>query len=194
MQICQPKQRHFRCVLSRIFDQITVWELYEHKCMRRQRIDGDREQNGGGGHKMGKNGEKSYKTGEDIASSVKLLYLRILYRCIASKNRFLNWLCRIIARKICLYRQKCRFIAQNWQILSLHRGRKIVVWFFLSLHRWQKFWRTKLYRFIRFFSQKLCICIALNDTFLSIAAQHCSVPPFPKLKYNVTCRRTHKDS
>jgi hypothetical protein len=29
-----------------------------------------------------------------------------------------------------------------------------------------------LYRFIRFFSQKLCICIALNDTFLSIAAQH----------------------
>jgi hypothetical protein len=30
-----------------------------------------------------------------------------------------------------------------------------------------------LYRFIRFFSQKLCICIALNDTFLSIAAQHC---------------------
>jgi hypothetical protein len=31
-----------------------------------------------------------------------------------------------------------------------------------------------LYRFIRFFSQKLCICIALNDTFLSIAAQHWS--------------------
>jgi hypothetical protein len=30
----------------------------------------------------------------------------------------------------------------------------------------------KLYRFIRFFSQKLCICIALNDTFLSIAAHH----------------------
>jgi hypothetical protein len=30
-----------------------------------------------------------------------------------------------------------------------------------------------LYRLIRFFSQKLCICIALNDTFLSIAAQHC---------------------
>jgi hypothetical protein len=27
-----------------------------------------------------------------------------------------------------------------------------------------------LYRFIRFFSQKLRICIALNDTFLSIAA------------------------
>jgi hypothetical protein len=62
---------------------------------------------------MGKNGEKSYKTGEDVASSVKLLYLRILYRCIASKNRFLNRLCRFIARKICLYRQKCRFIAQN---------------------------------------------------------------------------------
>jgi hypothetical protein len=41
------------------------------------------------------------------------LYLRILYRCIASKNRFLNRLCRFIARKICLYRQKCRFIAQN---------------------------------------------------------------------------------
>jgi hypothetical protein len=67
----------------------------------------------GGGSKMGKNGEKSYKTGEDIASSVKLLYLRILYRCIASKNRFLIRLCRFIARRICLYRQKCRFIAQN---------------------------------------------------------------------------------
>ncbi len=58
-------------------------------------------------------------------------------------------------------------------ILSLHRCRKIFIWFFLSLHRWQKFWPTKLYRFIRFFSQKLCICIALNDTFLSIAAHHC---------------------
>ncbi len=42
-----------------------------------------------------------------------LLYLPILYRCIASKNRFLNQLYRFIARKICLYRQKCRFIAQN---------------------------------------------------------------------------------
>jgi hypothetical protein len=74
--------------------------------MRRQRIDGDCEQNGGGGkHKMGKNGEKSYKTGENVASSLKLLYLWILYRCIASS--------RFIARKICLYRQKCRFIAQN---------------------------------------------------------------------------------
>ncbi len=51
---------------------------------------------------------------------------------------------------------------------------KLLSGFFLSLHRWQKFWRTKLYRFIRFFSQKLCICIALNDTFLSIAAQHWS--------------------
>ncbi len=62
---------------------------------------------------MGKNGEKSYKTGEDVASSVKLLYLQILYRCIASKNRFLNRLYHFIARKICLYRQKCHFIAQN---------------------------------------------------------------------------------
>jgi hypothetical protein len=26
---------------------------------------------------------------------------------------------------------------------------------------------------MRFFSQKLCICIALNDTFLSIVAHHC---------------------
>ncbi len=51
-------------------------------------------------------------------------------------------------------------------------GGKIFFRFFLSLHRWQKFWRTKLYRFIRFFPQKLCICIALNDTFLSIAAHH----------------------
>ncbi len=41
------------------------------------------------------------------------LYLWILYRCIASKTRFLNRLCHLIARKICLFRQKCRFIAQN---------------------------------------------------------------------------------
>ncbi len=60
-------------------------------------------------------------------------------------------------------------------ILLLHRCRKILVWFFLSLHRWQKFWRTKLYRYIQFFSPKLCICIALNDTFLSIAAHHWSI-------------------
>jgi hypothetical protein len=31
----------------------------------------------------------------------------------------------------------------------------------------------QMYRFIRFFSQKFGICIALNDTFLSIAAHHC---------------------
>ncbi len=36
-----------------------------------------------------------------------------MYRCIASKNRFLNRLYRFIARKICLYIQKCRFITQN---------------------------------------------------------------------------------
>jgi hypothetical protein len=40
-------------------------------------------------------------------------FLRILYRCIASKNRILNRLYRFIARKICLYRQEYRFIAQN---------------------------------------------------------------------------------
>ncbi len=68
-------------------------------------------------------------------------------------------------------------------ILLLHRCRKILVWFFLSLHRWQKFWRTKLYRFIRFFSQKLCICIALNDTFLSIAAHHWSADTHPQEVY-----------
>ena len=113
-------------------------------------------------------------------------FVNRLYRCIASKNRFLNWLYRFIARKldqlyrfiagkIILSRNLCRFITGIHKfrpILSLHRCRKIFVWFFLSLHRWQKFWRIKLYRFIRFFSQKLCICIALNDTFLSIAAHH----------------------
>jgi hypothetical protein len=40
-------------------------------------------------------------------------FLRILYRCIASKNRILNRLYRFIATKICLYRQEYRFIAQN---------------------------------------------------------------------------------
>ncbi len=34
----------------------------------------------------------------------------------------------------------------------------------------KKFWPTKFYRFIQFFSQKLCIGIALIDTILSIAA------------------------
>jgi hypothetical protein len=45
-----------------------------------------------------------------------------------------------------------------------------------------------LYRFIRFFSQKLCICIALNDTFLSIAAQHCSYGTM-ELKENKKARK-----
>ncbi len=56
---------------------------------------------------------------------MKLLYLRILYRCIASKYRFLNRLYRFIARKICLYRQKCRFIAQhltNFIASSVHEN------------------------------------------------------------------------
>ncbi len=70
-----------------------------------------------------------------IASSVKLLYLGILYRFIGAG--------------------------------------KFLFCFFLSLHRWKKFWPTKLYRFIRFFSQKLCICIALINTFLSIATHLC---------------------
>ncbi len=37
----------------------------------------------------------------------------------------------------------------------------------------EKFCPSKLYRFIRFFSQKMCNGIALIDTFLSIAAHHC---------------------
>ena len=78
----------------------------------------------------------------------------------------LDQLYRFIGGKIILSRNLCRFIKgihKFGPILSLHRCRKIFDWFFLSLHRWQKFWPTKLYRFIRFFSQKLCICIALND-------------------------------
>jgi hypothetical protein len=47
---------------------------------------------------------------------------------------------------------------------------KILVGFFHRFIGEKKFWPTKLYRFIRFFSQKLCICIANIDTFLSIAA------------------------
>ncbi len=82
-----------------------------------------------------------------------------------------------IAGKNILSRNLCRFIKGIHKlglILSLHRCRKILFRFFLSLHRWQKFWPTKLNRFIRYFSQKLCICIALNDTFLSIVAHHWS--------------------
>ncbi len=55
---------------------------------------------------------------------------------------------------------------------------KIFVWFFLSLHRWKNFWPTKLYRFIWFFSQKLCICIALSIHFwvslpISVCKHNC---------------------
>jgi hypothetical protein len=62
--------------------------------------------------------------------------------------------------------------------LSLHRCRKTFYRFFLSLHRWKKFCPTKLYRFIRFFSQKLCFGIALIDTFFRIAAHLWSQPLF----------------
>ncbi len=48
-----------------------------------------------------------------MAAAAPVAAACILYRCIASKNRFLNRLYRFIARKICLYRQKCRFIAEN---------------------------------------------------------------------------------
>ena len=78
----------------------------------------------------------------------------------------LDQLYRFIAGKIILSRILCRFnkgIHKFGPILLLHRCRKFSFCFFLSLHLWQKFWPTKLYHFIRFFSQKLCIRIALND-------------------------------
>ncbi len=99
------------------------------------------------------------------------------YVCIGKMSLYstkLDQLYRFIARKN-ISRNLCHFIRGIHKfdpILSLHRCRKIFVWFFLSLHRRQKFCPTKLYRFIRFFSQQLCICNALNDTFLSIAAHH----------------------
>ena len=55
---------------------------------------------GGGEHKIGKNGEKSYKTGEDVASSVKLLYLGILYRFISAEKIFVWFSYRFIGEKI----------------------------------------------------------------------------------------------
>ena len=70
-----------------------------------------------------------------VASTVKLLYLGILYRFIGAGNFFLVFSIASSVKKICL---------------------------------------TKLYRFSRFFSQKLCISIALIDTFLSIVAHLCS--------------------
>ncbi len=94
---------------------------------------------------------------------------------IVSLHRFKKQVSEPIASSLGRYVCSDKNVALSHKIgpiLSLHRCRKIFVWFFLSLHLWQKFWRTKLYRFIRFFSQKLCICIALNDTFLSIAAHH----------------------
>jgi hypothetical protein len=96
----------------------------------------------------------------------------LVYRCIASKNRFLNRLYRFIAGKICSYRQKCRFIAQNkTNCTASSRGKSYYLEICIASSV-TKILAKKLYRFIRFFSQKLCICIALNDTFLSIAAHH----------------------
>jgi hypothetical protein len=74
--------------------------------------------------------------GNCIASSVKLLYLGILYRFIGTGKVF--------------------FLV--FSIASLVK--KILANKIVSLYS-------------RFFSQKLCICIALIDTFLSIAAHLC---------------------
>ncbi len=117
--------------------------------------------------------------GDCVPSSVKLLAILKVPSDIVdivSLHRFKKQVSEPIASSLGKYVCWDKNVALSHKIgaiLSLHRCRKIFVWFFLSLHRWQKFWRTKLYRFIRFFSQKLCICIALNDTFLSIAAHHC---------------------
>jgi hypothetical protein len=70
--------------------------------------------------------------GNCVASSVKFLYLEILYRFIGAEKMF--------------------------------------VWFFVSLHREKKFCQQNCIALIDFLSQKSCICIALIDTFLSIAA------------------------
>ncbi len=117
--------------------------------------------------------------GDRVASSVKLLAILKVPSDIVdivSLHRFKKQVSEQIASSLGRYVCSDKNVALSHKIgsiLSLHRCRKIFVWFFLSLYRWQKFWRTKLYRFIRFFSQKLCICIDLNDTFLSIAAHHC---------------------
>ncbi len=114
-----------------------------------------------------------------VASSVKLLAILKVPSDIVdivSLHRFKKQVSEPMASSLGRYVCSDKNVALSHKIgpiLSLHRCRKIFVWFFLSLHQWQKFWRTKLYRFIRYFSQKLCICIALNDTFLSIAAHHC---------------------
>jgi hypothetical protein len=53
---------------------------------------------------------------------------------------------------------------------------KFLFGFFYRFIGDENFGEQKLYRFIRFFSQKFGICIAFNDTFLSIAAHHCIRP------------------
>jgi hypothetical protein len=100
--------------------------------------------------------------GDCVASSVKLLYLWILYRFIAGKN--------ILSRNLCRF---VKGIHKLEPILSLHRCRKTFFCFFSIASSMKKFCPTKLYRFNCFFSQKLCIGIALIDTFLSIAAHLC---------------------
>jgi hypothetical protein len=75
--------------------------------------------------------------GNCVASSVKLLYLGILYRFIGARKFLIGFFYRFICEK--------------------NVGQQNCIAFF------------------DFFSQKLCICIALIDTFLSIAAHHCPI-------------------
>jgi hypothetical protein len=66
--------------------------------------------------------------GDCAASSVKLLYLRILYCFIAEKN--------ILSRNLCRFNEG---IHKLQPILSLHRCRKTFFKFFLSLHLCKNF-------------------------------------------------------
>jgi hypothetical protein len=89
--------------------------------------------------------------GDCVASSVKLLYLGILYRFIAGKNILSRNLCRFI-----------KGIHKLEPILSLHRRRKIFVVLFSIALLVKKIYPTKLYRFIPFFSSKIVYRYCFN--------------------------------
>jgi hypothetical protein len=63
---------------------------------------------------------------------------------------------------------------------------KFLFGFFYRFIGEKNFGQQNCIALIDFFSQKLCICIALIDTFLSIAAHLCPPPSWGRICGNVT--------
>jgi hypothetical protein len=84
---------------------------------------------------------------------VKLLYFGILYRFIAGKN--------ILSKNLCRFYQRNSQLGADFVASSVQK-------LFFSFKK--NFGQQNYIALFNFFAQKLCIGIALIDTFLSIAA------------------------